>query len=241
MQGLDKYLTMNITELVEPIRYNKTLNPKLWDHDRLKSEVRGALLRIAEDFKEFVDVPMDVVDIVIYGGNVNYNYTNKSDLDLHLVVDMSTIQCDREAHELFDSKRRLYKRKHDIQIHGIEVELYVEDVNETPVSSSYSVLRGEWISKPNPNMPEYDHEEVARMVKVWQIIFQHAVKTGDLQTCRNAVNLLRKYRQLGLKTPQAEFSVPNLVFKSLRNDDTLAGMMTLIDRLHDNELSITQQ
>jgi hypothetical protein len=55
MQGLDKYLTMNITELVEPIRYNKTLNPKFWDHDRLKSEVRGALLRIAEDFKEFVE------------------------------------------------------------------------------------------------------------------------------------------------------------------------------------------
>lgn len=229
---------MNFNEIVEPIRYNKVLNSKLWDHDRLKSEVRGALLRIADDFIEFVEVPMNVLDIVIYGGNVNYNYTNKSDIDLHLVVDKAGVQCDREVDELFDSKRRLYKQKYDITIHGIEVELYVEGPDETPVSSSYSVSRDEWIQKPNPNMPKYDHEEVARMVEIWQLIIQHATKTGDLQTCRNTVQLLRKYRQLGLKTPAAEFSVPNLVFKSLRNDNTLNGMMALIDRLHDNELSL---
>lgn len=229
---------MNFNEIVEPIRYNKVLNPKLWDNDRLKSEVRGALLRIADDFIEFVEVPMTVLDIVIYGGNVNYNYTNKSDIDLHLVVDKAGVPCDREVDELFDSKRRLYKQKYDVKIHGIEVELYVEGPDETPVSSSYSVSRDEWILKPNPNMPKYDHEEVARMVEIWQLIIQHATKTGDLQTCRNTVQLLRKYRQLGLKTPAAEFSVPNLVFKSLRNDNTLNGMMALIDRLHDQELSL---
>lgn len=229
---------MNFHEFVEPIRYNKVLNPKLWDHDRLKSEVRGALLRIADDFIEFVDVPMNVLDIVLYGGNVNYNYTNKSDIDLHLVVDKASIACDREVDELFDSKRRLYKQKYNLEIHGIEVELYVEGPDETPVSSSYSVARDEWILRPKQNMPKYDHAEVARMVEVWQLVFQHAMQTGDLQTCRKTVQLLRRYRQMGLKTPEAEFSVPNLVFKSLRNDDTLNGMMALIDRLHDKELSL---
>ncbi len=229
---------MFITELVEPIRYNTVLNPKLWDGDKLKPEVRGRLLRIADDFIEFVDVPMTVLDIVIYGGNVNYNYTPSSDLDLHIVVDKAGIECDREVDELFDSKRRLYKRKHDIRINGIEVELYVESPDQTPVSSSFSVSRDQWILKPNPNMPQYDREEVARMVKVWQIILQHAAKTGDLQSLRKAVQLLREYRKQGLKTKAAEFSVPNLVFKSLRNDRTLEAVMTLIDRLHDQELSL---
>lgn len=229
---------MIINELVEPIRYNTVLNPKLWDGQRLKSEVRGRLLRIADDFIEFVDVPMTVIDIVLYGGNVNYNYTPSSDLDLHLVVDKAGIECDREVDELFDSKRRLYKRKHHIEINGIEVELYVEGPNETPVSSSYSVARDEWIQEPNPKMPQYDHEEVARMVEVWQIVLQHAAKTGDLPTLRKSVELLRSYRKKGLATPEAEFSVPNLVFKSLRNDRTLEAVMTLIDRLHDQELSL---
>lgn len=229
---------MYITELVEPVRYNTVLNPKLWEGQRLKPEVRGKLLRIARDFIEFVDIPIKVLDIVLYGGNVNYNYTPSSDLDLHLVVDKGSISCDREVDELFDSKRRLYKRKHDIRINGIEVELYVEGPDETPVSSSFSVSRDEWIKKPDPKMPQYDHEEVARMVEVWQIILQEAAKTGDLQSLRKAVNLLRAYRKKGLATAAGEFSIPNLVFKSLRNDRTLEAVMTLIDRLHDQELSL---
>jgi hypothetical protein len=229
---------MKLTEFVDPIRYNTVLNPKLWDGERLKSDVRGALLRIAEDFVDFIEIPFEVQDIIIYGGNVNYNYTANSDIDLHLVVDMSSIPCEREAEEMFDSKRRLYKLKHDIRIRGIEVELYVEDVNATPVSSSYSVKHGDWIKKPTPDMPRYDHTEVARMTEVWQLVLQEAMKSGDLQTCRNSVQLLRRYRRLGLATPAAEFSVPNLVFKSLRNDQTLNGIMAMIDRLHDQELSI---
>jgi hypothetical protein len=229
---------MKFNEIAAPVEKHTVLNPKLWEHDRLKSDVRGALLRIAEDFIKFVEVPVDVEDIVIYGGNVNYNYTAHSDIDLHLVVDYSTVECERTIDELFDSKRKLYKEKYNIQVHGIPVELYVEDINETPVSSSYSVLRGEWIKKPSPDMPEWDHEKVAHMVAVWQVIIQHAIRTADLKTCRQAMDLLRKYRKAGLATPEAEFSVPNLVFKSLRNDDAIKGIQTIIDRLHDRDLSL---
>jgi hypothetical protein len=229
---------MHLIEFVDPIHYNTVLNPKLWQGERLRSDVRGKLLRIADDFIEFCEVPMTVIDIVLYGGNVNYNYTGQSDLDLHLIVDKSSVACDREVDELFDSKRRLYKHKYNINIRGIEVELYVEGPDETPVSSSYSVSRDEWIQKPIKDMPKYDRTSLAKMVEVWQIIIQHAMRTGDLQTCRNTVKLLRKYRQLGLQTKAAEFSIPNLVFKSLRNDTTLNGITALIDRLHDNELSL---
>jgi hypothetical protein len=229
---------MKLNEIAAPVEKHTVLNPKLWEHDRLKSDVRGALLRIAEDFIKFVEVPVDVEDIVIYGGNVNYNYTAHSDIDLHLVVDYSTVECERTIDELFDSKRKLYKEKYNIQVHGIPVELYVEDINETPVSSSYSVLRGEWIKKPSLDMPEWDHKKVAHMVAVWQVIIQHAIRTADLKTCRQTMELLRKYRKAGLATPDAEFSVPNLVFKSLRNDDAIKGIQTIIDRLHDRDLSL---
>lgn len=232
---------MNISELIDPIQYNTVLNPKLWNNDVLKAEVRGALLRIAEDFIEFVDVPMNVVDIVIYGGNVNYNYTAKSDLDLHIVVDMNSIECDRETEELFDSKRRLYKEKYDIKVQGIEVEIYVEDTENTPVSASYSILKDQWIKKPNPNLPEYDKEEVMKMTETWVNILIKALKTNDLQKIRDSIQLLRKYRTLGLKTKLAEFSTPNLVFKALRNLGVLDTMSQVVDKLHDINLSYPQQ
>jgi hypothetical protein len=229
---------MNFNEFAPPIERNTVLNPKIWDSTRMKSEVRGALLRIAQDFKNFLDVPVEVLDVVITGGNANYNYTAKSDIDLHLIADFSQVTCDREVEELFDTKRLLYKRDHDINIAGIPVELYVEN-NDMPAVSAgvYSIVKGQWIREPNPDQPNYDKEEVERMVEIWHSIIQHSVKTGDLQTCRNSVKLLRTYRKLGL-AQGGEFSVPNLVYKSLRNDDTIKGITLLIDRLHDQSLSL---
>jgi hypothetical protein len=225
--------------IAAPIQYNTILNPVLWDHDRLKSEVRGALIRMAKDFIEYVGVPFSALDVVITGGNVNYNYTSKSDIDLHIIADFDSVQCDREVAELFDTKRLLYKRNYDLTIHNIPVELYIEDHRMPAVSSgSYSVASGKWLTNPTKNMPKYNEEELAHMVTTWKKVLGHAVKTGDLQTCRKAVQLLRSYRKQGLKTPAGEFSIPNLVYKSLRNDDTLKSIMIFIDRLHDQELSI---
>ena len=62
--------------------------------------------------------------------------------------------------------------------------------------------------------------------------------TGDLQTCRKAVQLLRTYRRRGLNSPEGEFSIANLVYKSLRNDNVIRGITHLIDRLHDQDLNI---
>jgi hypothetical protein len=64
------------------------------------------------------------------------------------------------------------------------------------------------------------------------------MQTGDLQVCRNTLQLLRKYRKLGLQQPQGEFSTANLVYKVLRNDDIIHGIDVLVNRLHDNQLSL---
>jgi hypothetical protein len=229
---------MNYNEFADPIKHNKVLNPHLWDNDNLKPEIKQALLKIAKDFKIFIDVPFKVVDVIIAGGNANYTYTDKSDIDLHLIADFSSVDCDREAAELFDSKRLLYKQKYNVTIHGIPVELYVEDLRQPAVSSSYSLLTDQWINPPNPEIPDYDQAELDKMVKVWRKVIQHAIQTGDLQTCRNALKLLRTYRKLGLKTSDGEYSIPNLVYKSLRNDQEIEGIQTLVDKLHDKQLSV---
>jgi predicted nucleotidyltransferase len=230
---------MQQNEYAAPVGTNTTLNPRLWDHDSLKPEVRGALLRMAEDFLEFVEVPVEVLDIVITGGNANYTYTKDSDIDLHIIADFDQIECDREAHELFDTKRLLYKRQHSLEIHGVPVELYIED-HRTPgvTAGQFSVAQDRWIRKPVKQTAPYDQEKLKHEVSVWKKILRMATMTGDLQTCRRALKLLRQYRKQGLQTPAAEFSIPNLVYKSLRNDQVVDGMSRLIDRLHDQELSI---
>jgi hypothetical protein len=228
---------MIANEFADPIELHPTLNPKLWDNNQLRPDVKKALMRIAQDFKDYIGVPFKVVDVQVAGGNANYTYTDHSDLDLHLIADFGSVQCDREAAELFDSKRLLYKEQYDVKVHGIPVELYVEDQDHPAVSSSYSLLSNQWIREPKKQVADIDREEIERMAKVWHKIIQHATQTADRHSLQNVLKLLRRYRKMGLKQ-SGEFGVPNLVYKSLRNDNTLRGLSKLLDRLHDQELSI---
>jgi len=225
-------------EYAEPIGQHKTLNPRLWDGHQLKSSVRGALMRIAEDFLEFVDIPVEVMDIVLAGGNANINYTEHSDIDLHIIADYDQISCDREVAELFDTKRLLYKREHSIEVFGIPVELYIEDHRTPAVSASFSILKDKWIKTPPSSVPKFNETKVKHMVDVWHKLIKTAIISGNLETCRQALSLLRTYRKKGLQTKDGEFSVPNLVYKSLRNDHTVEGITTLINLLHDRSLSL---
>ena len=74
------------------LRYNTQLNSKFWVGESMKPEVREGLLRIAEEWAEFANIPsLAIIDVVLVGGNANYNYTKYSDLDLHLIVSKEDI------------------------------------------------------------------------------------------------------------------------------------------------------
>ena len=86
------------------IQYHDTLNPKLWENNLLKSEIKDKLIKI---YKTFVDklqedeIPVDVVDVLLLGSNASYNYTDNSDIDLHIVVDFNDIPLNNTLTQLF--------------------------------------------------------------------------------------------------------------------------------------------
>jgi hypothetical protein len=227
-------------EYALPAGQHQELNPKLWSGQHLKSDVRSALLDIAQDFKKFCGVPFRVTDVVITGGNANYSYTKYSDIDLHLITDFDSVACaDQEVAELFNTKRLLYKQEFNITILGIPVELYVEDSTHPAVSAGvYSIVTDQWRQLPQYTRIKYDAETVQYWAEIWQNILKSAMKTGNLAICLRCLKLLRTYRKLGLKSARAETSTPNLVYKSLRNDGTLASISGLVDRLHSQQLSL---
>ena len=224
-------------EYTAPVGHHPQLNPLLWDQNHLRAPVQQALMRIAQDFKNFCDVPFRVVDVVISGGNANY--TSSSDIDLHLVADFASVDCDREVAELFDTKRLLYRRDFDLKIAGIPVELYVEDSAHPAVSAGrYSLLKHQWIHQPSADIPAYDEVAVRAWADRWEYILRQAIHTGDLEICRRCLSLLRQYRRWGLATPAGEFSVANLVYKSLRNAQVIEAITLFVNRLHSQTLSI---
>ena len=228
---------MRILELDLGFEQHNELNPLLWQGEDLRPEVKMTLLKIAKDFVEYVEVPFEVKDLVLTGSQLGYYYTKHSDLDLHIIVDFDTVNCDREAAELFDTKRLLYKKQYDISIHGVPVEVYIEDSNFPAVSATYSLGKGGWKIKPDSQPEEIDSAKIIRMSKIWSTVIGKAIESNDLETGRKVLKMLRNYRKLGLKQT-GEYGIENLVYKTLRNSKIIEKLMKMIGDLHDQSLSI---
>jgi hypothetical protein len=214
------------------------LNPFLWSNGTLRPEVRTALIKTAADFKQFVGIPFEVEDIVITGSQVSYFYNKYSDLDLHLIVDYANIDCDTELEELFDTKRLLYNAKTNIKIRGIDVELYVEDKKLPAKGASWSLKDNQWKVEPNPaEFIEIDTTEIDKMYRVWRKIILFIIRSNDAVSAKKLLDLLRKYRKLGLKQT-GEYGVANLVYKTLRNAKVVEKLVNYLDQTHDQDLSI---
>ena len=115
----------------EDIEKHDALNPKLWDErGNLKPEVREKILEIAKEFTDGLKedgIKFDLKDIRLVGSNCSYNYTDKSDLDVHLIMDTDSLECPDDLYPLlYSAYRSLFNGKLDIDFYGIPVELYVE-------------------------------------------------------------------------------------------------------------------
>jgi hypothetical protein len=216
---------------------NKELNALLWDGDKLKPNVRDALLKIADHFEKFIGVDLPVVDYTITGSSANYSWTQFSDLDLHLVVrgDVS-----EEARELYSAKKTLWGEQHDITVKGIPVECYVQGLNEPHHSTGvYSIVRKKWLVTPQKKKPKVD--DVAVIKKREALL--HDVHTALLNPSLDKLNAIKEkittMRRAGLERA-GEWSTENLVFKDLRNLGVIEQLTKKIREMEDQDLSLEQ-
>jgi hypothetical protein len=232
---------MRFNEFQEPIGQNQELNPRLWHQDQIRPEVKTALLKIAKKFEEFIDIPLKVRDIIVTGAQASLTYSPHSDLDLHLIVDYDSVDCDQEVGELLDTKRLLFKQQHRITIRDIPVEPGAEDSKNTLQGAAWSLIQNRWVRGQAPEETlnlDYDRGELSRLIDIWKNIIQKAQQSQDLQIMKQVLKLLKKYRKLALKTPSRELSLANLVYKSLRNDQTIQNLQQQIWDLEDQKLSL---
>ena len=87
---------MSDNKIIKSFFGKDELNPKIWNEDlSLNSDVREKLLEISHEFIDFIGVPLVVEDIIFTGSLANYNWSEFSDIDLHVVCDFE--QFDKET------------------------------------------------------------------------------------------------------------------------------------------------
>jgi len=216
----------------------------------LKPEVKKRLIEIAENFLNGLEVDVQMEDLRFTGSLANYNWSQYSDVDMHIVVDFSKVNEDVDlVKAYFDAARARWNDTHDIKIKGQEVEIYVENSGEDHVSSGlYSVSDGKWITKPSFRQVDLDIATARKksddlQTRINLIGYQVDAKKyqSALRTIDRVKSKIRKMRRAGLSGPQGEFSPENIAFKILRREGSLGVLNDLKNQAYDAMMSVNER
>ena len=167
-----------IKELKLTLRSHEELNQELWNGDKMKPEVWRALNKISKDWADFSNIPNSAIrEVIVTGGNANYNYTDQSDIDLHLVVDKEKIKCQGLLDDYLQSKKQLWALTHDITVKGQPVELYAQDFRDPfrKGQGIYSLESHKWLQEPTKYKINRTHPEVVRKTKTYMDVIDSLI------------------------------------------------------------------
>ena len=242
----------NSQKILNSFSVKETLNPKVWEdfesaeNSTMKPKVRKALMRIAEEFIEDLGDDVFVEDIYLMGSLANFNWSEYSDFDLHVIVDFERYEKQEDLYkELFDLKKKLFNDKHNIKIFGYDVEVYAQGISDESHSDGvYSVMNNEWVHKPKRTSKDLDISVLKTKIKSWTDKIDDAIEDakseGNVETLKKLKDKLKDYRQSGLDK-DGEFSYENLVFKYLRRSGHIGKLFDEKTKIKDKELSIEGQ
>lgn len=214
--------------------------------------IREKLMLISDAFIDFVGVDFFVHDVVLTGSLANYNWSEFSDIDLHIIIDLDEFKTEGDSDstnfhtivkEFFDLKKQLWNNSREIKIKGYEVELYVQDINEKHLSSGvYSILNNKWIVEPASGKESVDEKKILEKANNYVTIIDKLVdKANNGENVESQVEKLRlklkRFRQSGLDDG-GEYSYENLTFKLLRRNGYIEKLLGLKNKLIDKKLSI---
>jgi len=213
--------------------------------------VRDKLLKIADAFIDYLGVDFFIYDVILTGSLANYNWSEYSDVDLHILLNFDDITNDKSIkfkeiiEQFFKSKKNNWNNIHNIKIKNYDVELYVQDLNEVHHSSGvYSILNDKWLIKPVYGEKGIDDDIILNKSDEYMEIIDDLIQkfeSGEdiIDEINNTLIKLKKFRQSGLDG-DGEFSYENLAFKLLRRNGYIGKLIKLKRDFIDRKLSVAQ-
>ena len=225
-------------ELEETFQTHGELNQQLFDQHLLREDVRRRLVEIADLFIEDIkeqNIPIDVIDYWLLGSNAAYNYGPKSDIDIHIIVNMEDLGVDPYILQvLYNYIKSDFNSKYDIIVKGHEVELYIEDVRSGAVTNGiYSLKKDKWIKEPiRTEIMSYDVIETDEYQEWYNRYLE--LKENEIENFINDLYLMRKESL----AKDGEWGTGNLVFKEFRNSGILQDLKDRKYKYKSKELTL---
>lgn len=234
-----------------------SLNSDIWkSNGQIDSRVRLNLLDIADDFYDSLKLKwLKPCDIILTGSICNFNWSEFSDIDLHIVVDLSQISDNLDlVREYVNTKKNEWNNEHEnITIHGFNVEVFIEDINDDTVSEGiYSLQTNKWLKTPKKRQIKPISSRASKIKKVAADVM---TQIDDIEEDFNSINDLHeldllekkidsliknigKIRKDGLSSEMKESSLGNILYKILRRMHYLDKIWEIKIAIYDKKHSI---
>ena len=194
--------------------YNDILNPAIWDNNKLNPEIKEKLLQIGKDFYADTETDAPLKDILFVGSLANYNWTDTSDFDVHVVINFKDVDENVELVEkLVNALKSKWNDDHDIHVKQHNVEVYIQDVTKENRSTGvYSLMQDKWLSEPKKENIKIDKEKIQEKYNDYVRKINSALKSQNIEKLKSIIKDVYDMRQAGLDK-SGELSTENLVFK----------------------------
>ena len=224
--------------LNEKFEVHDTLNPKIWTNNQLNEDVKEKLKEIIDQFISSCEVPLHIVDVHIVGSQASFNYTKYSDLDVHLICNFELIECSKEVLQTaYNAVKTKFNSDYNITIHGIDVELYIEDIRSSVMSNGiYSLYTNSWIKFPK-KLYDVPQVNIDSDLATWEDKIQKAIATHNSDAIENVVDELYTIRKTSLDV-DGEYGKGNQLFKEIRNLGLLDALKNEYKKWRSKELSL---
>ncbi len=245
-------------KIVKSFYSKESLSPDIFEEDNgsfsMKDNIRIKLLEIADKFVEFIGIDFFIDDVHLTGSLSNFNWSEYSDVDLHILVDFNDFNDSNKKDstsmkkiikQFFDSKKNNWNSEHDIKIKGYDVELYVQDSNEKHLSTGvYSILNNKWIIEPKKGKEFIDDRTIMEKGQEYAELIDSLVKSSETgkdvsKDVDDVKTKLKQFRQSGLEKG-GEYSYENLTFKLLRRNGYIEKLMGIKKGIQNKKLSVAQ-
>lgn len=196
-------------------------------------------MRVAKRFLKELELELDVEDIILTGSYAGQTWGPGSDLDLHIIADMSSSEDPGALQRATKLAKFKWEEEHDVTIKGIPVEIYVEDIDEDPpeVTGRWSIVDKRWLLEPPEGSASFDESKVVKKVMDFREVIRRARSERSEGSLMSAMKRITKMRRAGLEKG-GELSGENLAYRVLRRTGELQQAWDEIHDIIDRDLSI---
>lgn len=231
------------------LKRHKTLRSELFNlkTSKLKPEVRSQMLKIADAWAEFVDIPKSAIERVDFvGSSAGYLYHEDSDADIHLILDMSKIsKCEGLLRDYLRAQKKVWENqygKSGITLNGVPAEVYGEDIEDPRprLQARYDVTNNEWINEADPEqIPNIKDIEIQTKAEIWEDRVEDAIEDGieNIETLNRLKERILNLRKLSMDRGD-EYGETNLVYKIVRANGALDRLDRYIKGVEAENLSL---